>query len=73
MELSGGTIEKLAFNHQRDSTRAREAFFLEFSDKVSNLKVDVTKFGCVIIENLISNLVFEKSQINCLIRSRYIQ
>uniref|UniRef100_A0A1I7YP71 Oxidored_FMN domain-containing protein n=1 Tax=Steinernema glaseri TaxID=37863 RepID=A0A1I7YP71_9BILA len=34
VELSGGTIEKLAFAHMRDSTREREAFFLEFSGEV---------------------------------------
>ncbi|KAI1709287.1 NADH-dependent flavin oxidoreductase nadA [Ditylenchus destructor] len=31
IELSGGTVEKLAFQHLSDSTRAREAFFLEFA------------------------------------------
>lgn len=34
VELSGGTYEKLAFHHMRDSTRNREAFFLEFAEKV---------------------------------------
>lgn len=34
IELSGGTYESLAFSHKRDSTRAREAFFLEFSEVV---------------------------------------
>lgn len=32
VELSGGTYESLAFMHKRDSTRAREAFFLEFAE-----------------------------------------
>lgn len=34
IELSGGTYEKLAFNHQRESTKKREAFFLEFCQQV---------------------------------------
>ncbi|WKY00325.1 hypothetical protein Q1695_014854 [Nippostrongylus brasiliensis] len=34
VELSGGTIERLAFQHMRDSTRNREAFFLEFAEKI---------------------------------------
>ncbi|WKY00303.1 hypothetical protein Q1695_014840 [Nippostrongylus brasiliensis] len=34
VELSGGTIEKPAFQHMRDSTRKREAFFLEFAEKI---------------------------------------
>ncbi|CAB3406349.1 unnamed protein product [Caenorhabditis bovis] len=34
VELSGGTYEKLAFHHLRDSTRKREAFFLEFAQKI---------------------------------------
>ncbi|CAB3406351.1 unnamed protein product [Caenorhabditis bovis] len=34
VELSGGTIEKLAFSHLRDSTRKREAFFLEFAQNI---------------------------------------
>lgn len=32
IELSGGTYEELAFSHKRESTKQREAFFLEFSD-----------------------------------------
>jgi 2,4-dienoyl-CoA reductase-like NADH-dependent reductase (Old Yellow Enzyme family) len=35
VELSGGTFESLAFNHQRDSSRKREAFFLEFADLIT--------------------------------------
>ena len=35
VELSGGTYEKLLFEHQRDSTRTREAFFLEFADSIA--------------------------------------
>lgn len=35
VELSGGTYEKLAFGHQRDSTKKREAFFLEFAEKIT--------------------------------------
>ncbi|ETN80849.1 oxidoreductase, FAD/FMN-binding protein [Necator americanus] len=34
VELSGGNIERLAFQHMRDSTRKREAFFLEFAAKI---------------------------------------
>uniref|UniRef100_A0A7I4YCP1 Oxidored_FMN domain-containing protein n=1 Tax=Haemonchus contortus TaxID=6289 RepID=A0A7I4YCP1_HAECO len=34
VELSGGTIERPAFQHIRDSTRRREAFFLEFAEKI---------------------------------------
>lgn len=35
VELSGGTYEKLAFAHTRDSTKKREAFFLEFAEKIT--------------------------------------
>ncbi|KAH7693226.1 Protein F17A9.4, partial [Aphelenchoides avenae] len=34
IELSGGTYEKLAFQHLRESTQKREAFFLEFAQQV---------------------------------------
>lgn len=34
LELSGGTYEELAFSHKRESTKAREAFFLEFADVI---------------------------------------
>ncbi|CAD6185460.1 unnamed protein product [Caenorhabditis auriculariae] len=34
VELSGGNFEKLGFAHLRDSTRAREAFFLEFAAQI---------------------------------------
>lgn len=36
IELSGGTYEKLAFSnaHQRDSTKKRESFFLEFAEQI---------------------------------------
>ncbi|VDM55437.1 unnamed protein product [Angiostrongylus costaricensis] len=34
VELSGGTIEQLAFQHMRESTRKREAFFLDFAEKI---------------------------------------
>ena len=34
IELSGGTYEQLAFVHKRESTKKREAFFLEFADKI---------------------------------------
>jgi 2,4-dienoyl-CoA reductase-like NADH-dependent reductase (Old Yellow Enzyme family) len=46
VELSGGTYESLAFEHKRDSTKKREAFFLEFADLIapvlSKTKVYVT-------------------------------
>jgi 2,4-dienoyl-CoA reductase-like NADH-dependent reductase (Old Yellow Enzyme family) len=35
VELSGGTYEKLAFGHQRESTKKREAFFLDFAEKIT--------------------------------------
>ena len=34
VELSGGTYEELAFAHKRDSTRKREAFFLDFAEAI---------------------------------------
>jgi hypothetical protein len=34
VELSGGTYEQLAFGHKRESTKKREAFFLEFAEKI---------------------------------------
>lgn len=34
VELSGGTYEDLAFAHRRESTKAREAFFLQFADVI---------------------------------------
>jgi len=46
IELSGGTYESLAFTHKRDSTKRREAFFLEFASQirkhVSKSKIWVT-------------------------------
>jgi len=35
VELSGGTYESLAFEHKRESTKKREAFFLEFADLIA--------------------------------------
>ena len=35
IELSGGTYQSLAFVHKRDTTRKREAFFLEFADLIT--------------------------------------
>ena len=35
VELSGGTYQSLAFAHKRDSTKKREAFFLEFADLIT--------------------------------------
>ncbi len=34
VELSGGTYESLAFEHKRESTKKREAFFLEFAEVI---------------------------------------
>ena len=34
VELSGGTYEQLAFSHKSDSTKKREAFFLDFAETV---------------------------------------
>lgn len=34
VELSGGSYQSLAFIHKRDSTRKREAFFLDFAEKI---------------------------------------
>lgn len=34
VELSGGTYEELAFAHKRESTKKREAFFLEFAETI---------------------------------------
>jgi 2,4-dienoyl-CoA reductase-like NADH-dependent reductase (Old Yellow Enzyme family) len=35
VELSGGTYENLAFSHKRESTKKREAFFLDFAEKIT--------------------------------------
>ena len=46
IELSGGTYEQLAFDHKRESTKKREAFFLEFAELIapalSKTKVYIT-------------------------------
>ena len=46
VELSGGTYQELAFAHKRESTKKREAFFLEFAEIIvpalSKTKVYVT-------------------------------
>ncbi|KAM0276748.1 hypothetical protein ACHAQH_006459 [Verticillium albo-atrum] len=34
VELSGGTYQEMALLHRRESTRQREAFFLEFAEKI---------------------------------------
>ncbi|CAF9903006.1 MAG: hypothetical protein HETSPECPRED_000085 [Heterodermia speciosa] len=34
VELSGGTYEQFAFLHKRESTKKREAFFLEFAETI---------------------------------------
>ncbi|KAI9812882.1 MAG: hypothetical protein M1827_004400 [Pycnora praestabilis] len=35
VELSGGTYEQLAFEHKRESTKKREAFFLDFAEVIT--------------------------------------
>lgn len=35
VELSGGTYQSLSFKHRRESTKKREAFFLEFADMIA--------------------------------------
>lgn len=35
VELSGGTYEELAFEHKRESTKKREAFFIDFAEKIT--------------------------------------
>lgn len=35
VELSGGTYQHLAFTHRRESTRRREAYFLEFAELIT--------------------------------------
>lgn len=34
VELSGGTYQSLAFSHKRESTKKREAFFLDFAEQI---------------------------------------
>ncbi|KAF5495078.1 NADH-dependent flavin oxidoreductase nadA [Colletotrichum siamense] len=34
VELSGGTYQSLAFEHKRESTKKREAFFLDFAEQI---------------------------------------
>ncbi|KAJ9112703.1 hypothetical protein QFC22_006205 [Naganishia vaughanmartiniae] len=34
IELSGGTYESMAFEHKRDSTKKREAYFIEFAQQI---------------------------------------
>ena len=36
VELSGGTYENLGMTYEKDSTRQREGFFLEWAEKVTN-------------------------------------
>ncbi|KAK3659359.1 hypothetical protein LTR56_001249 [Elasticomyces elasticus] len=35
VELSGGTYESLAFEHKKESTKKREAFFMDFADLIA--------------------------------------
>jgi len=34
IELSGGSYESMAFEHKKESTKARESFFIEFAEKM---------------------------------------
>ncbi|KAJ9650784.1 hypothetical protein H2198_009921 [Neophaeococcomyces mojaviensis] len=34
VELSGGTYQSMSFKHRRESTKSREAFFLEFAESI---------------------------------------
>ncbi|BGP44950.1 hypothetical protein JCM10450v2_000765 [Rhodotorula kratochvilovae] len=34
IELSGGTYESMAFEHKKDSTKQREAYFIEFAEAI---------------------------------------
>ncbi|KAK4172140.1 putative NADH oxidase [Triangularia setosa] len=49
VELSGGTYEEMALMHRRESTKAREAFFLDFAEKIAPRlsKTKVTAKGMV--------------------------
>jgi tRNA-dihydrouridine synthase len=46
IDLSGGTFEGRAFEHQKESTKAREAYFIEFAEMIrphlSQTKIYVT-------------------------------
>ncbi|KAK3076694.1 hypothetical protein LTS18_012315, partial [Coniosporium uncinatum] len=46
VDLSGGTFEARAFEHKKDSTKAREAYFIEFAEmirpKIKKMKIYVT-------------------------------
>lgn len=35
VELSGGTYEEFGFHHKRESTKKREAFFIEFAESIT--------------------------------------
>jgi len=46
VDLSGGTFEARAFEHKKESTKAREAYFIEFAEmirpKIRKMKIYVT-------------------------------
>jgi 2,4-dienoyl-CoA reductase-like NADH-dependent reductase (Old Yellow Enzyme family) len=48
VELSGGTYEKFAFEHKKDSTKKREAFFIEFAEQITP--------GSLLTSNLLEKL-----------------
>ena len=59
VELSGGTYQKLAFEHSRESTRQREAYFIDFADlivpRLGSIKSYVTgglRTACAMVEAL---------------------
>jgi len=45
VELSGGTYESLAFGHKRESTKKREAFFMEFADLIAPVLTKTKTYG----------------------------
>ncbi|RCN41703.1 oxidoreductase, FAD/FMN-binding protein [Ancylostoma caninum] len=44
VELSGGTMEKTLFHHERESTRRREAFFIEFAEKIRPVFIETVVY-----------------------------
>ncbi|KLU93055.1 hypothetical protein MAPG_11994, partial [Magnaporthiopsis poae ATCC 64411] len=45
VELSGGTYEEMGFKHHRESSKKREAFFLDFADAIAP---ELTKTKCYV-------------------------
>ena len=44
VELSGGTYESVAFTHKRESTKKREAFFLDFADQITPILTETKAY-----------------------------